>query len=93
VSIAEVKAKVLPVLKEYRVTRASLFGSAARGDDRPDSDIDLLVEMPPDASLLDLAGLKLELEQILGRSVDVVTFRSLHHLLRDRILAEQQPVL
>jgi predicted nucleotidyltransferase len=75
------------------VGRASLFGSVVRGEDTPSSDIDILVEMPRDASLLDLAGLKLDLEAMLGRAVDVVTYRSLHPLLRDRILAEQQPIL
>ena len=92
-SVTEIKSKVLPVLRKHRVDRASLFGSVVRGEDTPGSDIDLLVEMPPEASLLDLAGLKLDLEELLDREVDVVTYRSLHPLLRDRILAEQQPIL
>jgi predicted nucleotidyltransferase len=81
------------VLQAYRVGRASVFGSVVRGEDRPDSDLDLLVEMPAGASLLDLAGLKLDLEKLLGREVDVVTFRSLNPLLRERILSEQQAIL
>lgn len=57
------------------------------------SDVDLLVEFEGRKSLLDLSGLKIELEDALGRKVDVVTYRSLHPLLRERILAEQVPIL
>jgi hypothetical protein len=92
-SVQEIRTRVLPLLLKYRVGRASLFGSVTRNEETPGSDIDLLVEMPADASLLDLAGLKLDLEEVLGKEVDVVTYRSLHPLLRDRILAEQQPIL
>ena len=91
-SISEVKSRILPLLRAYRVGRASVFGSVVRGEDKPDSDLELLVEMPAGASLLDLAGLKLDLEKLLGREVDVVTYRSLNPLLRDRILAEQQAI-
>ena len=83
----------VPILRNYAVRRAGLFGSVVRGTLGPESDIDVLVEMPKGASLLDLAGLGLELEQALGRKVDVLTYRSLHPQLRDRILAEQVRIL
>jgi len=83
----------VPILRNYAVLRAGLFGSVVRGTLGPESDIDVLVEMPKGASLLDLAGLGLELEQALGRKVDVLTYRSLHPQLRDRILAEQVRIL
>ena len=92
-SVSEIRAKALPLLRKYGVGRAALFGSVVRGEENPDSDIDFLVDMPSDASLLDLAGLKLDLEELLKRDVDIVTYRSLHPLLRDRILAEQQAIL
>ncbi len=88
-SITELKNKILPVLRKYKVKRASLFGSIIRGDDTDQSDIDLMVELPEGSSLLELAGLKIELEELLGRSVDVLTYNSLHHLLKQRILSEQ----
>ncbi|MEO5374895.1 MAG: nucleotidyltransferase family protein [Alphaproteobacteria bacterium] len=69
-----------------------VFGSATRGDLRRDSDIDFLVVMEPDRSLLDHVALKQDLEDLLGRPVDVVTERSLHPLLRDRVLAEAVPL-
>jgi len=80
-------------LKRFGVKRASLFGSLARGEDREDSDIDILVEFEAGKSLLDLAGLKIELEEVLGRRVDLLTFNSLHPLLKDKILKEQKPIL
>jgi predicted nucleotidyltransferase len=91
--VEEIEKKIAPVLKRYGVSRAAIFGSYARGEEREDSDIDILVEFEGDRSLLDLAGLKIELEEALGRSVDVLTYNSLHPLLRDRILNEQKVIL
>lgn len=69
-----------------------LFGSVARGEDRPDSDIDLLVDMDPERSLLDLVALGQDLEELLHRKVDVLTAVSVHPTLRDRILSEARPL-
>ena len=84
---------MVPILKQYGARRAGLFGSVVRGTLGPESDIDLLVEMPAGASLLDLAGLGLDLEQALGRKVDILTYNSIHPRLRERILAEQVVIL
>ena len=88
-----IKYKIIPILKRYDVKRAALFGSFVRGEQREDSDIDILVEFKDGKSLLDLAGLKIELEEALGRKVDVLTYNSLHPLLRDKILQEQKVIL
>lgn len=69
-----------------------LFGSVARGEDRPDSDVDLLVDMDPGRSLLDLVALGQDLEDLLHRKVDVLTAVSVHPALRDRILSEARPL-
>jgi predicted nucleotidyltransferase len=92
VNFEEFNRQIIPLLKRFGVKRASLFGSLARGEDREDSDIDILVEFEAGKSLLDLAGLKIELEELLGRRVDLLTFNSLHPLLKDKILKEQ-PIL
>lgn len=92
-TILEIKNKIIPILRKYGVIKASLFGSIVRGENTEDSDIDLLVELPETASLLELAGLKLDLEEHLKRKVDVLTFDSLHPLLKDKILLEQEAVL
>ena len=91
--IPEIKSKIIPILEKYGVKKASLFGSAVREDHTEDSDIDILVEMPETATLLDLASLKLDLEDILKRKVDVLTFDSLHPSLKNRIMDEQQAVM
>lgn len=92
-TIPEIKNKIMPILKKYGVKKASLFGSVVRDKQTERSDIDLLVELPETASLLELANLKLDLEEILKRKVDVLTFNSLHPLLKDKILHEQEAVL
>lgn len=91
--IEEKKTKIIEILKKYGVKRASLFGSAVRGEERRGSDIDILVEFEEGRSLLDLSGLKIELEELLERKVDVLTYKSLHPLLKNKILAEQEAIL
>ncbi|MCZ7355650.1 MAG: nucleotidyltransferase family protein [Candidatus Methanoperedens sp.] len=91
--IIEIKDKILNALRRNDVKRASLFGSVVRGELTDESDIDLLVEFRGRKSLLDLVGLKLELEEVLKRKVDVLTYNSLHPLLKDRILREQEVIL
>lgn len=91
--IEELKRRIIPVLRRYEVVRASFFGSLARGEAVKGSDVDILVEFAGDKSLLDLGGLKVELEELLGTRVDVLTYASLHPLLKDRILKEATPVL
>lgn len=92
-TITEIKNKILPLLRKYGVSRASLFGSVVRGDDSPDSDIDLLVELPDDSSLLELGGLKVELEELLNRKVDLLTYNSLHHLIKEEVLSQQASLI
>ena len=89
----EIREKILNALKQNDVKRASLFGSVVRGELTDESDIDILVEFKGRKSLLDLVGLKLELEEMLKRKVDVLTYNSLHPLLKDRILREQEVIL
>jgi predicted nucleotidyltransferase len=91
--LERLREKVAPILRRLGVRRASVFGSLARGEGDEESDVDLLVELEPGRSLLDLAELKVELEEVLGRRVDVITYDSLHPLLRDRVLREQRRIL
>ena len=69
-----------------------VFGSVARGEARPDSDIDLLIEKGPTTSSWFPAGLVLELEEMLGRRVEIVTETALNPYLRDRVLSEAIPL-
>jgi predicted nucleotidyltransferase len=87
------KKKVVPVLKRNDVVHAGIFGSFARGEAKKRSDIDILIEFKGRKSLLDLVGVKLELEETLKRKVDVVEYSTIHSLLREKILKEEVPVL
>lgn len=91
--IMRIKETVKKVLKKHGVKKAALFGSVVRGELTQDSDIDVLVEFEGRKSLLDLAGLKNELEDELKRKVDVLTYNSLHPLLKDSILKEQEIIV
>jgi hypothetical protein len=84
---------ILDVLKRHDVKRASLFGSIVRGEMTQDSDIDILVEFQGQKSLLNLGGLKVELEEELNCKVNVLTYNSLHPLLKEQILAEKIEIL
>ena len=87
------REKAIEILQKNGIKRAAFFGSIVRGEMTDESDIDILVEFEGRKSLLDLAGLKLDLEDALERRVDLLTYRSLHPMLKDRILAEQVPIL
>jgi len=78
---------ILDAAARHGARNVRVFGSVARGEDRPDSDIDLLVEMADDRSLLDLVALEQELETLLRRPVDVLTEQSLAPSLRQRVTA------
>lgn len=72
--IIELQKKIMPILEKNEVIRASVFGSFARGEDWADSDIDILVELQKNKSLLDLIHLKNELEDLLKQKVDLLSF-------------------
>ena len=91
--IEQIKRKILPILQRYGVKRVGLFGSCVRGQMTADSDIDILVEIERDISLLDFVGLKLEIEEALNRKVDLVEYNTIKPLLRERILNEQEIIL
>ncbi len=91
--IQEIKQKAVPILKASGVTRSSVFGSYARGDQRDDSDIDILVELPKGKSLLDLIGLEMDLRDALGKKVDVGTYRSVSKYIRENVERDLVPIL
>lgn len=86
------REEILRLAARHGAYNVRVFGSVARGEARPDSDVDLLVEMEKGRSLLDLVGLWQDLEEMLGRKVDVLTDGGLSPYLRDRIYAEATPL-
>ncbi len=85
--------KMKPILRRNGVVRAGIFGSYARGEAGKTSDLDVLIEFKGRKSLLDLAGLEIELEGTLSKKVDVQTYNALHPLLKDKILKEEVKIL
>jgi hypothetical protein len=92
-NVSEIKTQIMPILKKYGVKRASIFGSAVRREMKEGGDIDILVEIDEDISLLDFVALKLELEETLGRKVDLVEYDTIKPRLREQILKEQVVIL
>lgn len=88
----QIRRKIAPTLRRAGVKRASLFGSFVQGTATQKSDVDLLVELPKDASLMDLVRLKQRLEKDLDREVDVLTYDGIYHRLREQVLREQVPI-
>ena len=91
--IEQIKEQVLPILRRYGAKRAGLFGSLVREEMTEGSDIDILVELNKDLSLLDFIGIKLEIEERLGKNVDLVEYDTLKPLLKERILKEEVRIL
>ena len=92
-NIEKLRKKIIPILKRYGVVKAGLFGSFVRGEATRKSDIDILIQFRGRKSLLDLVGLEIELEKKLKRKADVLTYNSIHPLLKDRILDEEVRIL
>ena len=86
--LQEKRDDVLKVAQRHGVTSIRVFGSVARGEDSSNSDVDLLVTTGPKVSAWFPAGFILDLEQLLGRRIDVVTEPGLNPLLRDQVLTE-----
>jgi|SRR3989344_149802 len=87
-NIEEIRNKIVPILKENNVTKAGIFGSYARGEQKKKSDVDLLVEINDKRSLTELIGLKLLLEESLNKKVDLVEYCTIRKELKERIFED-----
>ena len=83
---------ILRIAAKHGARNVRIFGSVARGEADDQSDIDVLVEMEPGRSLLDMGGLLMDLQEVLGRKVDVVTEKGLRDRIRDRVVKEAIPL-
>ena len=86
------REEVLRIAERHGARNVRVFGSVARGEASPDSDLDFLVDIEPGRSLLDLGGLLMDLQELLGRRVDVVTEQGLRSRVRERVLREAMPL-
>jgi predicted nucleotidyltransferase len=90
--VQQKKKEILAVAHAHGLINVRVFGSVARGEDTPRSDIDFLVDLEKGRTLLDLGGAFVKLQELLGRKVDIVTERGLHWYLREKILKEARPL-
>lgn len=86
--IRQKRAEILAIADKYGATNLRIFGSVARGDDRPDSDIDLLIDLQHTWTLFDHISMMQDLEDLLKHKVDVAVAQGLKERFRDRILQE-----
>jgi hypothetical protein len=86
--IEEHREEIRRIARLRGARRVRIFGSRARGDFGPDSDVDILIDLEPGRSALSLGGLLMDLQDLLGKKVEVVTPAALHPKIRDRILAQ-----
>jgi predicted nucleotidyltransferase len=91
-ALSDKRDQILRIAARYGATEVHLIGSVARGEESPDSDIDLLVRWSPTASLLDHAALSLELEQLLGRRVDLASEGWVKPRIRDSVYRDARPL-
>ena len=85
-----IKRKVMPVLQRQEVIKAAIFGSVARGEAKKQSDIDILVKLKKGKTLFDFVGLKFELEEKLGKKVDLVSYNAIKPRLKNIILKDEK---
>jgi predicted nucleotidyltransferase len=90
--LKEKREDILRIAAKLGARNVRVFGTVVRGEARPDSDVDFLVDMEPGRSLLDMGGLLMDLRDALGQEVDVVTERGLKTRIRERVLKEAMPL-
>ena len=90
--LKEKREEILRLASKYGARDVRIFGSAARGEAGPESDVDILVDLEPGRSLFDLGGLLMDLRDLLGCNVDVVTEKGLRERIRNRVLREAVPL-
>lgn len=88
-TVQDIKIKARPVFARRPITKAGVFGSFAKGKATADSDVDILVELNEKISLLEFVAIKLELEDLLERKVDLVEYQAIKPRLKKRILGEE----
>src|SRR3972149_3298163 len=90
--LKEKREDILRIAAKHGARNVRVFGSVVRGEARPNSDVDFLVDMQPGRTLLDMGGLLMDLRDALGQEVDVVTERGLKTRIRERVLKEAMPL-
>lgn len=94
ITIEKLKPKIIKILKKYKVVKAGIFGSYARGEQKRNSDIDIAVKIQDKKmSLIGFVNLKLKLEGVIKKKVDLVEYSAIKPLIKDNILKEEVRIL
>ncbi len=88
-----IKKIAIPILKKAGITKSAIFGSYVRGENTEKSDIDILIETPKEMSLFDLGGLQMDLQEALGKKIDLINYKTVKPRLKPFILKEQMQIL
>jgi len=86
------RSEIFKIADQYGVHNIRIFGSVGKETERPDSDVDFLVDLEKGRSLLDLGGMVFDIQRLLGRRVDIVTEKGLHWYIKETILNEAEPL-
>ena len=92
-SLIKIKPKIIEIIKKEGIKRAGIFGSYARGKPKNNSDIDILIEPTKRMGFFDIIRLENELKKKLNRKIDLITYASIHRLLKNRILNEEVRII
>ena len=90
--LMKIKPKIIEVLKKYNIKKAGIFGSFVRGEQKKNSDIDILIE-PPKGIGFGFAGIAIELEEKLGKKVDLITYKYIDPYIKEDILKEEIKII
>ena len=85
----KIKNKIIPVLKEYNVIKAGIFGSYARGEQKKKSDMDILIKIENGTDLIELVRLKTKLQKLIGKKIDLVEYENIKEGLKENILNDE----
>ncbi len=91
--IEKIRPKIVKILRRHNITSAGIFGSYARGEQKKNSDIDILVEIKNNISLFDFIGIKLEIEDAIGKKVDLVEYKVIKPRIKKHILEEEVKII
>ncbi|MGM0442421.1 MAG: nucleotidyltransferase family protein [Elusimicrobiota bacterium] len=93
--IDKIKETIISILEKYNISKAGIFGSLINGNFKENSDVDILIKIPDDSNLdlLDFVHIKNEIEDAIGRKVDLIEYSAIHPALKEKILKEEVPIL
>jgi hypothetical protein len=91
--VAAIKRKIVPILRKNGIKKAGIFGSYARGEQKRNSDIDILVEINDKRSLIGVINLQLQLQDALKRKVDLLEYKELDALIKKQVLKEEVKII